>query len=35
VSRKADFTEEEIYHAIRGAYVEGALGPDGFSFIFY
>jgi hypothetical protein len=32
---EAEFTEEEILQAIKGVYVEGALGPDGFSFFFY
>jgi hypothetical protein len=32
---EAKFTEEEIKLAIDGSYVEGALGPDGFSFMFY
>jgi hypothetical protein len=30
-----DFFEEEIKDAVFGSYAEGALGPDGFSFIFY
>jgi hypothetical protein len=32
---EAEFTEEEILQAIKGSYAEGALGSDGFSFLFY
>jgi hypothetical protein len=32
---EAEFTEEEILQPIKGSYVEGAPGPDGFSFLFY
>jgi hypothetical protein len=32
---EARLTEEEIKKAIDGSYAEGALGPDGFSFLFY
>lgn len=32
---EAKITEEEIKEAIFGSYVEGAAGPDGFSFLFY
>ena len=31
----ADFTEQEIKHAIFGSYAEGAPGPDGLPFPFY
>jgi hypothetical protein len=30
-----DFTKEEILRAIKDSYAEGALGPHGFSFLFY
>jgi hypothetical protein len=29
------FTEEEIKEVVFGSYVEGALGPNGFTFLFY
>jgi hypothetical protein len=29
------FTEEEIKEAVFGSYADGALGPDGLSFVFY
>jgi hypothetical protein len=32
---EAEFFEEEIKRAIDGSDVEGAPGPDGFSFLFY
>jgi hypothetical protein len=32
---EAEMTEEEILQAIKGSYVEGSPGPDGFSFLFY
>jgi hypothetical protein len=32
---EADFTEEEIFKAIKDSYAEGAPGPDSFSFLFY
>jgi hypothetical protein len=32
---EASFAEEEIKQAIDSSYVEGAPGPDGFSFMFY
>jgi hypothetical protein len=32
---EAEFIEEEILQAIKGVYVEGALGPNCFSFFFY
>lgn len=32
---EAPFTEEEIKEAVFGSYAEWALGPDGFSFLFY
>jgi hypothetical protein len=32
---EVEFTEEEIKIAIEGSYAKGALGPDGFSFMFY
>jgi hypothetical protein len=32
---EAEFSEDEILRAIHGSYAEGALGPDGFSFMFY
>jgi hypothetical protein len=31
----ADFTKREVKDAIFGSYAEGALGPDGFPFLFY
>jgi hypothetical protein len=31
----ADFSEKEVRDAVFGSYAEGALGPDGFSFLFY
>jgi len=32
---EAPFSEEEVKDAVFGSYAEGALGPDGFSFLFY
>jgi hypothetical protein len=32
---EAELSEEEIFLAIKGSYAEGALGPDGFPFLFY
>jgi hypothetical protein len=32
---EAKFSKEEIKRAIEGSFSEGALGPDGFSFLFY
>jgi hypothetical protein len=32
---EAELSEEEILLAIKGSYSDGALGPDGFSFMFY
>jgi hypothetical protein len=32
---EAPFSEAEVREAVFGSYAEGALGPDGFSFLFY
>jgi hypothetical protein len=32
---EAPFSENEVREAVFGSYAEGALGPDGFSFLFY